>query len=365
MQDWPLEAINNVCPEDIESYIKHYQAATGDDEKFVLMELLLYALEDLDRQYFVSAWELVKPLIEKDFEIHAYTVWYWACLDEDSEPEEGWAWLVTPFLRDLCLLRDPLAEKMKGIHIPVVADYVLSPQVYYGDKGTSICFATEDEQYGRITFENLDSIKLCRGEHSPYVHQYERYVWVYKVENSLWQKERFGYENKYYGSSYEFGGNVNDMLTDFNHYFFSFHDQFVEAIARGFWFEKASESLFGKPLQDGHPFLELPAEGCEILELSKLSVQVRKNSKPAEQLVIDAQYCTQTIAEFALELEGSATVYHTLTLAYRNSKLVSCLRGYFGKEVFAKGGIATIDEILPYINKYVQEVYERRKAMGK
>jgi hypothetical protein len=257
------------------------------------------------------------------------------------------------------------AEKMKAIHIPVIADYVLSPQVCYGYDGTSICFRTEDEQYGRITFENLDAIKVCRGEISPYAYEYERDVWIYQVENSLWQKERFDYENRVYGSSYEFGGNVKDMLTDFSHYFFSFHDQFVEAIARGFWFEKDSESLFGKPLQYGHPFLELPAEGCEILELSKLKLQVRKNPKPIEQLANDAQYCTQTIAEFALELEGHASVYHALSLAYRSEKLISCLRAYFGKEVFAKEGIATIDDALPYVAQYAQEVYERRQAMGK
>lgn len=73
-------------------------------------------------------------------------------------------------------------------------------------------------------------------------------IWVYKIENTQWLTERFQYENKNYGCSYEFGGNVNEMLTDFNHYLFSFHDQFVEVIARGFWFEKSEKILFKQPL---------------------------------------------------------------------------------------------------------------------
>lgn len=47
------------------------------------------------------------------------------------------------------------------------------------------------------------------------------------IENSSWQKECFDYENKYYGSAYEFGGDVKEMMTDLKHYLFSSHDQFT------------------------------------------------------------------------------------------------------------------------------------------
>lgn len=62
------------------------------------------------------------------------------------------------------------------------------------------------------------------------------------IENSSWQKECFDYENKYYGSAYEFGGDVKEMITDLKHYLFSSHDQFTEVIARRFWFEEAGEA---------------------------------------------------------------------------------------------------------------------------
>jgi hypothetical protein len=48
--------------------------------------------------------------------------------------------------------------------IPVRWDNVSGPDVYYGDKLTVIYFETDDNQYGRITFDNFDAIKVCRGE---------------------------------------------------------------------------------------------------------------------------------------------------------------------------------------------------------
>jgi hypothetical protein len=142
-------------------------------------------------------------------------------------------------------------EITQGLLVPTQADSVLSPQVNYGDPLTGIYFTTQDDQFGRITFENLDSIKVSRGELIPYEVDQEEgqiYCWVLKVKNSNWLTERFQYEKRIYGKSYEFGGNVDEMLTDFSHFVFRFHDEFVEAIARGFWVEKSNENLFGKEL---------------------------------------------------------------------------------------------------------------------
>jgi hypothetical protein len=59
-------------------------------------------------------------------------------------------------------------ELAKGIIAPVITDFVLSPDVFYGDELTGIYFQTQDEQFGRITFENLDALKICRGENLPF-----------------------------------------------------------------------------------------------------------------------------------------------------------------------------------------------------
>jgi len=259
-------------------------------------------------------------------------------------------------------------EKAIGISIPVLADSVLSPDVLYADAFTGIYFSTEDEQYGRITFENLDALKICRGEVLPYPYQWqqgEKYPWVYKIEQSTWLKERFDYENKNYGSAYEFGGNVNDMCTDFKHYVFQFHDQFVEVIARGFWFEQDEKSLFKRELQADHPFLNLSDQHMQTLECHHLTCQIRINGTAQEKLITDAKFCSQKLMEFALEIDGKASVDHVVQLFYRNGKLISCLRGYFGNQIIAFDGIATLADVKPYIEKYMQEVYERRKAMGK
>ena len=261
-----------------------------------------------------------------------------------------------------------MKEIAKGIIIPVVADFVLSPDIFYGDELTGIYFQTECEQYGRVTFENLDALKVCRGENLPFTDNWQEgqaYPWVYKIENSKWLKERFDYENENYGSAYEFGGNANEMLTDFSHYVFKFHDQFVEVIARGFWFEQDKTSLFKRELQVGHPFLNLPDSNIEKFVSHNLTCQVRTNPTVQGKLVSDAKFCSQKLLEFALELDGNASVDRSLILSYRNGELISSLRGCFGKEIIKFNGVAKLIDVKPYIEKYIGEVYEGRKAMGK
>lgn len=257
-------------------------------------------------------------------------------------------------------------ESVKKIKIPVIADSVLSPDFLYSDY-TGIYFVTDDDEHGRITFENLDAVKICRGEILPYPfdsNAYERGVWIYQIENSKWQNERFAYEKKHYGNAYEFGGNVNDMQTDFKHYLFKFHDEFIEVIARGFWFEQSDTCLFKKELQKGHPFLPLPLENIQTIKTHTLTSQIRSNPLPKEELKHNAQFCSQTIFEFALELEGKASINHTVLLSYKDEKLISTLRDYFGKAIACFEGVATLEQVTPYIEKYMGEVYERRKAMG-
>jgi hypothetical protein len=259
-------------------------------------------------------------------------------------------------------------ELAKGIIIPVIADFVLSPDVLYSDELTGIYFQTEDKQFGRITFENLDALKICRGENLPFTDNWEegqKYPWVYKVENSKWLQERFDYENENYGSSYEFGGNVNEMLTDFSHYVFKFHDQFVEVLARGFWYEKDKTSLFKRELQVGHPFLNLPDSNIEKFVSHNLTCQIRTNSKSQDELVTDAKFCSQKLMEFALELDGKVTIDNSLILTYRNGKLISCLRGFFGKQIVEFDGIAKLTEVKPYVERFIGDVYDKRKTMGK
>ena len=258
-------------------------------------------------------------------------------------------------------------EKVIPIKIPVVADYVLSPDILYSSKPLedAIYFTTEDDQYGRITFDNLDAIKVCRGEYIPYDFDYSRSTadeWVYQIENSKWQQERFEYENKHYGDSYEFGGDIKEMLTDFKHYLFVFHDQFVEVVTRGFWFEKSAENLFKKELTSGHPRLPLTDEDMELMTVQSLNCQIRKNPKSEAELVHDATFYRQKLFEFTLIFDGDeyshpSWVVHVI---HRNERVLSVLNASLGREITEFEGIVTLETVKPFIENQMKEIAERR-----
>lgn len=262
-------------------------------------------------------------------------------------------------------------ELAKGFAIPLKPDPVLDPEVYYDPDPkarsiTGIYFQTEDDQFGRMTFENLDAIRISRGEYLPYADDWQEgqpYCWVTTVEHSNWLKQRYAYEKKHYGDSYEFGGNVEDMLTDFKHYVFSFHDQFIEVIARGFWFEKDAGSLFGRPLLPGHPFLPLPETQTTEISAHGLISRVRINPEHIETLKTNTRYCSQPLMEFMLQLAPKTRPDHFLQLIQRNGQVVSKLSGLLGNPIQEFTGVATLAQVQPYIEQYMQKIAKRRKEM--
>lgn len=148
----------------------------------------------------------------------------------------------------------PIARRMP---VEVKADLVLSPVVHYGEPFTSLLFPIEDGGEGRITFENLDALSVCRGEAPPFKLSGKGNSWVSIIENSPWLMQRYEYESEHYRNVYEFCGDVDEMLRDFRHYLFSFHDEFVEAIAAGIWIDVA-EAIDRTKLPDDHPLRPLP-----------------------------------------------------------------------------------------------------------
>lgn len=82
MQDWPYEVTD---PADLDKYLDHYQTFSDEDKQFVLMEAIIQATEDQESiESFEISWNKIKPFLEKDFAIHAYTIHYWACFDNDN-----------------------------------------------------------------------------------------------------------------------------------------------------------------------------------------------------------------------------------------------------------------------------------------
>lgn len=259
-------------------------------------------------------------------------------------------------------------EIARGFKVPVDADSVDSPKVVYGEDGAVILFTTEDEKYGRITFEGFDSLKVCRGEYCPYEDDWKEdtpYRWVSKVDNSLWLFERHVYESRYYKNAYGFGGDVDEMLSDYSHYLFSFHDQFVEVIASGVWFEKSETPFIEGELTEGHPFLPIIPARVETISAGDLVCQVRLTSMNESQLLENINYCSQPVMELALELDGSASVDMLLRLRIRNGKVCSILDRRFCGEAAVFDGIANIEDIKPYVKSWLCGISERRREMDK
>ena len=150
---------------------------------------------------------------------------------------------------------------MFGIPVPLIADPVAGPTVTYGAELTSIKFLTMDDGWARVTFDHLDSIRVSRGEFDPYPSDWkpgDQLHWVSEVVPSPWLQERYDYEKKHYAEAYEWIGDVDEMLRDFSHYVFRFHDQFVEALSSGIWFETFEHSIDEVELSATHPVHDLP-----------------------------------------------------------------------------------------------------------
>lgn len=245
-------------------------------------------------------------------------------------------------------------EQIIPIQIPVIADYVLSPIVIYNDDFTSINFETQDEAFGRITIQNLDAIKMCRGELPPYddptaLEDYIIGTWVYKVQHSKWLQERYQYEKRYYRQSYEWGNSVEEMLTDYSHYFFRFHDEFVEVIAKGFWFEKGDSSFVGKPLPKKHPFLPIDHVYTDSLTIAEMKYNLKINPKSIDQLIEDSTFCQQKMVEVYLSLPEEDFLEGSLRIKKIDGEIISFYQPTFGKAVFIKEGIATVEDLKNYL----------------
>ncbi|MFZ2644593.1 MAG: hypothetical protein WA117_26615 [Verrucomicrobiia bacterium] len=262
-----------------------------------------------------------------------------------------------------------LKQLAHGLDVPLTADTVDAPIVQCGGGMTAIHFTTSDGRWGRVTFERLDSIKVSRGEHElfpPVPTDMGTFHWVTTISNSLWLQERYEYEKRYYGSAYNFGGNVEEMLTEFSHYVFSFHDQFVEVLAAGIWFESDDTMLGNRDPNPDHPLRGLRhIEPSERFEESGITCQVRRNPLSNDELRSRALLCSQTILEIAAELDGRAGTDWSLTLRIRNGIGKTHLRNYFGNQVTTFDGIPDLSVIRPPIDKWLRDVRKRRREMGK
>jgi hypothetical protein len=96
MQDWSYEIAE---PEDIQKYLDHYESITNEDDKFVLMEMIIQATEyQRNDQDFAKYCSIIKDLLIKDFAIHQYTIYYWAAMDQADLSD---SWKIAPLMREI------------------------------------------------------------------------------------------------------------------------------------------------------------------------------------------------------------------------------------------------------------------------
>ena len=240
-------------------------------------------------------------------------------------------------------------------------------EVYYEELGKHIAFSPQGAGYGRITFEKFDALRICRGEYPPVeFSDYRSFSWVAIVKNSTWLKERHAYESEHYSTSYEFGGDVDEMLRDFNHYLFTFHDEYIEVIAAGIWIDVTSEPLGKEELSANHPKRPLPREALvSQIEAHELVCEVRASSLDESILLKNAQLCSQPLLDFALLLDGHAKVGHRLSLRMRDGQPISVLKSSMGRIEAEFQGIVDFTLVRPYIESWMKVVRERRREMGK
>jgi hypothetical protein len=253
--------------------------------------------------------------------------------------------------------------RAEPIQVSLDADHVLSPVIRYGDPYAAVFFPVEpmDDSheattFGRVTFEELDSIRCSRGEFFPY-ESYEYGSWVCELAPSAYLNERHTYESKHYETP---------LLDEYHHYIFSFHDEFIETIAKGFWIEAIGPKMTDEIPVD-HPLNDLPSSiPAESFTLLGLRCELRRNTKPLDQLIEASKLCSQKLFQFFLILDGERTASYAARLrTVRGSSATHFQAGWPYPEGITVRGVAEVQDVISSWSEYVRGVADRRKEMGK
>jgi len=154
------------------------------------------------------------------------------------------------------------------------------------------------------------------------------------------------------------------MLTDYSHYHFHFDSQFVDVLARGFWFEKSPENLFAKELPPGHPLRCLQEIKIRHFEMQDLKYKVVDNPLPEEEIVNNTAFCPQTLYEIHSECDGKYRLNFSIKLLRRNGKLVTVVP-FFSNDIPAPEGIFPFEKIQVQFEERLPGIVERTKHINK
>ncbi len=258
----------------------------------------------------------------------------------------------------------PLAPE----RLEIEPDSVDGPEVRYGEHGASLDYPRRHGGWARVVFDRWDSLRVSRGEYPPYAAadvENDRHSSISIVRPSTWLRERYEYERRHYGEAYAFTGQVDEMLREFEHYLFSFHDQFVEVVAGGVHFD-LSDAPHDRALYQRPGWADLP-ESCVAhrWQCSAITCQIRLDSRPRDAIIAASRFCDQSIVQVALELDGRASVSQRLSVRTRDGETKSRWREYFGRVSHTFDGVPSLEELRPLIEEHAAMVRARRTGMGK
>lgn len=112
MQDWPLEVADSSR---LDEFIDLLSGADTDDDRFALMELVLYSLDEADPDKQRGLWPVIEALLEREPILYAHEIIYWSLGDEgddgkwtmdDLAEDEGFS--ITPLMR-------PVLARVSGV----------------------------------------------------------------------------------------------------------------------------------------------------------------------------------------------------------------------------------------------------------
>lgn len=241
-----------------------------------------------------------------------------------------------------------------------------APEIRYGAHGVFLDYRSRDDSgWVRVVFNRWDSIRVSRGEYPPYHDSGGHPSALAIVRPSSWLRERHSYESRHYGSSYGFGADVNEMLTEFEHYVFFFHDEFVEVIAGGVHFDTSVAPASGNTLHSRPGWAPLPDSAHEERwQFSGISYRVRSSLADRAQIVEASQLCDQVLVDLAPELDGRALLTHSLRVRTRDGRTVSRWRDPFGRVERTFKGVPEIDELRPLIESDALRLRQHRDSRG-
>ena len=190
MQDWSYEVSN---PNAIDNYISHYYLTTDDDKKFVLMELIIQATEDQNtEELFLQYWNRIKLILETDFKLHEYTIYYWSDFDNESLHD---CWKITPLIRQLWADKN----KMKLLFVCTVNRMrsATAHKIYENDKRFEVKSAGTDKSANTVISNEIlswaDSIVVMEKHHRNFIRQKFPEVYKHKKIACLYIPDDYDY----------------------------------------------------------------------------------------------------------------------------------------------------------------------------